>query len=384
MNITFLVGNGFDIAAGIDTSYRAFYKWYCDQKSDKEHVNKFKNEIKEDIKNGGNNWADFEIGLGQYTSHFTVDNVSEFLDCYEDAHNMIIQFLEDQKSKFSIEDISQEETEMFKNGLVNFYQDLNPQEINTFNNIINSDKDYDSTINFVSFNYTNTLNKIVEKVSKTNLKQWLTRGSTRKMTVNNKIISMHGTSTEYPILGVDNASQISNQDLLSVPNFSDIMIKPQSVNAIGQLWHSEARSIISRSKIVCVFGMSLGESDATWWSAIIKWLKDDSTRHLIVFWYTPNPPNRISVLRKLEETKKAKDALYKHYKLSANDLASIESRIHIAINTQNVLNLHLNKIKTNEEAKNADDYIVFDGGEIGSDQSSFVNFDGVGKEIVVV
>ena len=31
MQITFLVGNGFDITAGLDTSYSAFYKWYCQQ-----------------------------------------------------------------------------------------------------------------------------------------------------------------------------------------------------------------------------------------------------------------------------------------------------------------------------------------------------------------
>ena len=28
MNVTFLVGNGFDIACDIDTSYKAFCNWY--------------------------------------------------------------------------------------------------------------------------------------------------------------------------------------------------------------------------------------------------------------------------------------------------------------------------------------------------------------------
>lgn len=126
------------------------------------------------------------------------------------------------------------------------------------------------------------------------------------MISNETIIHMHGTSTEYLILGVDNASQIANQDLLSIPNFAEIMIKPQSVSAIGQLWHNEAQATISKSTIIGVFCMSLGESDTKWWTTIIKWLKEYTHRHLIVFWYTKNPPNGISVFRKLEETKKQK------------------------------------------------------------------------------
>ena len=45
MNITFLVGNGFDIASKIDTSYGAFYEWYCDIDSDKEQIKKFRKNI---------------------------------------------------------------------------------------------------------------------------------------------------------------------------------------------------------------------------------------------------------------------------------------------------------------------------------------------------
>ena len=383
MQITFLVGNGFDMASGIDTSYGAFYKWYCDQPSEKEHINTFKKEIKDDIKKGGKNWADFELGLGQYTKRFTVEKATDFLECYEDAHEMIIKFLEEQKSKFDLDGITEDDFAAFRNGLINFYQDLNPQEINTFNSILEADKGNNITINFLSFNYTNTLNRIINELSKSSLKQWNANNSIRKMEVNKKIIHMHGTSTEYPILGVDNASQIANQDLLSIPNFAEIMIKPQSVNAIGQLWHNEAQATISKSTIIGVFGMSLGESDAKWWTTIIKWLKENAARHLIVYWYTKNPPNGISVFRKLEETKKAKDTLYKYFDLSPSDIKNIESRIHIAINTKNVLNINL-RTKSIAPIAEEDETIVLDGGEILPNPSTFESIDGVGKEIVVV
>ena len=140
MNITFLVGNGFDIASGKDTSYGAFYDWYCDQETNVPHIASFKKEIKDDIKKGGKDWADFEIGLGQYTKHFTTDNIDEFLECYEDAHDKIIEFLNFQQSKFITDDFDEDELDRFKMGLVNFYQNLTPQERQNFENIMEADK----------------------------------------------------------------------------------------------------------------------------------------------------------------------------------------------------------------------------------------------------
>lgn len=359
MQITFLVGNGFDMATGLDTSYATFYKWYCQQPSLKKHIERFKKEIADDVKTGGKNWADFEIGLGQYTSRFTVDQVGKFLECYEDAHEMIVKFLELQKDAFDFEHISDEALTFFKNGLLKFYQDLSPQEIKIFEEMLDSDKINNSVINFLSFNYTDTLDRVVEELSKAPLKQCPIANGTRNMNVNKKIVHMHGTSTTYPVLGVDNETQIANQDFLSVPNFNEVLLKPQSVNAIGELWHSEAEELIFKSKIVGVFGMSIGESDAKWWNVILKWLKDNPTRRLIIFWYSKNPPNGISIYRKLEETQKAKTALCKHSALTPEEIKNISKRIHIAINTKNVLNLHLQRKNKVEDASVLRGDVVF-------------------------
>lgn len=90
MNITFLVGNGFNISAGVDTSYESFYKWYYSQPSQTVTILNFKEEIRNDIEDGVKNWADFETGLGKYTSHFSLENVNAFFECREDAIENII------------------------------------------------------------------------------------------------------------------------------------------------------------------------------------------------------------------------------------------------------------------------------------------------------
>ena len=47
MNITYIIGNGFDINLGLKTRYVDFYKWYVDRnrESTPDVVKVFRNEI---------------------------------------------------------------------------------------------------------------------------------------------------------------------------------------------------------------------------------------------------------------------------------------------------------------------------------------------------
>ena len=339
MNITFLVGNGFDISCGVDTSYSAFYKWYCTQPSDKEHIARLKQEIKDDIKNGRNNWADFEIGLGRYTSNFTIDTVNDFFECYEDARDMIIKFLEKQKSQYNLKNITSDILLSFAKGMLEFYSELSPKEVRTFDEMFKDDRSYNTKIKFLSFNYSDILDLLVLQASKTPLKQWDYNGQRLKFLIDSQIIHMHGTSTWYPVLGVNDESQIANKDLLNVRAFKEIMIKPYSVTSLGELWHSDAEAAIANSKIICIFGMSLGATDSKWWNNIIRWLKGNSSHHLIIYWYTKNHTNPISIYKRIIEENNARQALYSHYNLSPNDIENIRSRIHVVLNSKKVLNV---------------------------------------------
>lgn len=337
MNITFLVGNGFDISAGIDTSYQAFYKWYCAQPSSTDVIEKFKQEIKDDIDNGGRTWADFEIGLGKYTRNFSHENVDEFFECYEDAHESIIIYLEEKKNQFNIDNTSEEDITRLQDGIIHFYQELSPQDNVLFRNLLNADAHNNTVFNFLSFNYTDVLDKCIEKISSSPLKQWEHSGTNRKAYVKSNVLHIHGTSNEYPVLGVNDKLQIANQELLSEPQFCDVMIKPQSVTSIGQLWHTDADKLIENSQIICIWGMSLGSSDSLWWNRINKWLKANSNRHLVVFWYTKDMPNNRSILKYNRVVSQIKNIMTSYSGFSDNENEIIRKRTHVVINTKSVL-----------------------------------------------
>lgn len=171
-----MLGNGFDVSFGIESSYSSFYKWYCPQKSTLTHVNEFRktidDEIKSDIPDEDKMWSDFEIGLGKYTDKFSQETVSEFLDCLVDAQENIQKYLLDQLLKFDIDVFSNEDFGLFSNSLLNFYDEVTDTEKNSVNNLLKNYQNQNRRISFITFNYTNTLEKILSKIPDSPLNSW--------------------------------------------------------------------------------------------------------------------------------------------------------------------------------------------------------------------
>ena len=72
MNITFLIGNGFDINLGLKTRYTDFYPYYLKKKHD--------DIISKAISDNYDRWVDLELALGQLLRNIAPDQVTEFLD----------------------------------------------------------------------------------------------------------------------------------------------------------------------------------------------------------------------------------------------------------------------------------------------------------------
>ena len=157
MDVTFLVGNGFDISAGLHTSYKDFYKWYLKRPTTIETIKRFKAEIQRGMYD---TWADFEVGLGQYTSNFSEHDVNNFIECYNDAYINIREFLQMQEGNFNTNTI---DIDSFRNGIVDFYNDLAPLERDKIHSLL---VDNNIDFNFISFNYTNILNNVCSSTAK--------------------------------------------------------------------------------------------------------------------------------------------------------------------------------------------------------------------------
>ena len=64
MNVTILVGNGFDLNLNLKTKYTDFLSYYCgDSGADHVTIQNFKQDILQDYKT----WSDAELAFGRYT-----------------------------------------------------------------------------------------------------------------------------------------------------------------------------------------------------------------------------------------------------------------------------------------------------------------------------
>ena len=101
MNITYIIGNGFDFNLGLKTSYKSFLDYYLKRDSGDRIIELFKDSIKQcnDL------WSDVEIALGQSTDLFIEEDnplwhqrlVSDYSDLDIYVHTSLLDHTECKK-----------------------------------------------------------------------------------------------------------------------------------------------------------------------------------------------------------------------------------------------------------------------------------------------
>lgn len=274
MNITFLIGNGFDLNLKLNTRYSDFYKYYIE--NDPEDL------LSKSIKSDYEMWSDLEVGLGEFLINIDESQIDEFLDSKSTLERMLSEYLtlENQRISFKDEKAIAEE---FKKKILNFFSDFNSLDKDHYHQVVGATKET-INYNFITFNYTSVLDEIVA-ASQKNCKPFgnHTAGSTGYNDVVMLPHHIHGKLTEDLILGLDNAEQILNDKLRTNPKLANYIIKSVVNTALGEKKIEKAKDIINKSKFICLFGLSIGDTDGMWWSYIIEWLKKSNDNRLVLF-----------------------------------------------------------------------------------------------------
>ncbi len=322
MNITFLVGNGFDINLGLKTLYTDFYPYYLS----KNH----KDIISDAIADNYKRWSDLELALGEILTNVDPKQVSDFLDCKAVLESDLADYLRKEQEKIDVtSSILQAE---FQANVSKFYKEFPAKEKKYFSEWLYQVKE---TIHyqFISFNYTNTLDGIVE-LAKQN-KPFSTHSSPGlgHNDLVGDILHLHGTLSGDMILGLDNIKQIGNPELQISTELTNYIIKAAINEALGEERITNAQQIINNSDYVCVYGMSLGETDLMWWQFLVDWLSKKNARRLVLFAYEKanTPPSGSEKLR-LQD--KWKNKFLKTADINPENLSKIRSQIIVIIRSK--------------------------------------------------
>lgn len=294
MNITFLVGNGFDLNAGLRTQYKQFLKFYCSDQCQHAYAAEANSELDKIFKRNIikqfislmqtdlNYWSDFEAALGRETANPPLDRQEYFDLCLADFQTEFNDYLKRELARFDWDLSLPTASVHFKSDLLGHMDKLRPSFRQELLPVFGTKMNQDRTYRFISFNYTDVLDRVIRKLSPNDA----AFARTSNLLIDHKIgqiVHIHGSIDNGMVLGVNDKSQIGNPILASQPGFHSSIVKPVVNREFGSGADTIAAQLIDSSDEICIFGMSIGDTDACWWRRIGKWMSAAAGHQVILF-----------------------------------------------------------------------------------------------------
>lgn len=320
MNITFLIGNGFDLNLNLKTRYEDFYKYYIKTSSATQAIADFKKILESDI----SKWSDFEFTFGQHAKDYE-NSGNDYVNIHSDVVKSLATYI--QKQNKAIE-ISIEDKLKLKQDLINYDNYLSPldkKRLSAFKKTITTAP---NIVNVISFNYTTTFENLFSYTGK----PILIKQSGQNQDILKTVSHIHGTTFKNLILGVFYEEQINSQKLQSSKNVQYGMIKSKIYKNTGSLIDEECEKYIDDANIICIFGMSLGVTDIGWWKRIVNKL----LRHncMLIIFAKGSDISELQGYRKQADKDKLIDKLFSYIPLSDMQKDTLKNKIIISLDTK--------------------------------------------------
>ena len=198
MNVLFILGNGFDKAQGLATSYQEFYDDYRKVKSDSELEDRLKKEIQSDYQT----WADLEEGLGKYAAQFT--DVNTFREVLRILNTRLKGYLKAQTLHIDTMGLSKNKLIYY---LLNPDAELEPKQKAEFQEFFSRIGPLEVHVDCVTFNYTHTFESVFDKDH-----PFLGYAGINRVPVHfDRFIHLHGSLDNMILVGVNDVNQIANE-----------------------------------------------------------------------------------------------------------------------------------------------------------------------------
>ncbi len=278
MNVIFFLGNGFDLQLGMETGYKSFLEWYTKQPASDPDIVQFRRYLKRER---GEWWSDAEIAMGQYLGNFTDENISVYFKNIRDFKLRLSEYLINENSKYDLENDS-EVVDKFKDFILKSADDI---MLRTELLRLNAQRKREgATIHFVTFNYTDALDRLLAKVEEKYpiLETFQSATGSIRTRIGNTY-HIHGTLDSSLIMGVDNLKQLDVHNITDFSKISRTLIKPIVNDELGRDEHENAIHTLNDSNYLFFYGLSFGITDKTWWDLIRDRLLINPNCQVVIF-----------------------------------------------------------------------------------------------------
>ena len=312
MNITFLIGNGFDLNCGLKTRFRHVYDGYCKTSSESKLIEQFKKDIDENYES----WGDFEVAMSKYMVNF--ENEQDFLTCLRDFKSYLNLHLKKENDRF-IKALNKKRNEIINEMRKSVY---------SFNLGITHDIDRRVTGHFVPniivFNYTPIWDTLFPIFSDDSPHHFINH--------------IHGELDDDLVMGMDNINQFKGLPYELTDEGRLAFIKSEFNQQYDPRRINWAENTINDSDFICVFGMSLGESDLRWRKHLLDWLISDENAELFIYQHRYSVLTDMFAEQRMAVERTAKKELLQSWGIAGKDLELFSKRIHIPC-CRNIFNI---------------------------------------------
>lgn len=332
MNVTFLIGNGFDLQLGLKTSYPDFLKWYLALPSEDVDIANFKAKLALE-KDCGLWWSDAELGMGEMYGEYADQNIQKYYKCIRNFKQQLVVYLRLEQSKC---DYSNEEK--IAKSFISFLRTYQAEIMLNQGSVYFQRKAENAIYSFVNFNYTDTLSKIIQCCGGNGARigDYVYNRSSYADNIG-AIIPIHGELSTQIIMGLNDERQIRCAGTTLPLKARRTLIKPIINDEFNRSEDRDAENLIATSDAVVLYGLSLGETDQKWWYLLREWMVPSTSRKIVWFRKDDSPEfDPIMPEDSLDYVDEQKELFLSKIGVSVKHKSydSIKQRIFIVRNTQ--------------------------------------------------
>lgn len=274
MNITYMIGNGFDIALGLKTRYSDFLKHYCGlDKTNNPVLVRFQDKIKNDK---CNLWSCAEKAFGEFDwSDFDgVNTVKTFRECLLDFQHDFEIYLKNQWNRFVLPegDNGREIASKFLEGMLRLDKFMGNRFAKEYQQSVLRPR---TNLRFIVFNYTDMLEQMWNSILPQQGNEFhffeAIANNTRFSVDVSQPCFVHGVlSRSKYLFGVDNSIQVKDKVIKDECERTGTLIKPYMDVDSGLGYDETANALIESSDMIVTFGLSFGLTDRIWWERLYQ------------------------------------------------------------------------------------------------------------------
>ena len=259
MNLLYIIGNGLDIQYGLKTKYSHFYEYQLPKYQEKQKNSKYVNVIYDNIQEDKENWSDMELSLGELTKNSEIDE-EKFMQDLDDVNEDLNNYLRSEQDKFDV--TSKNIT--IENELANLLKFIPEKDVERISDYLNNMNYTTDQIRILTFNYTNILDNLIEKVTSPVNNTF--RSNSNGCSIGT-VEHAHGTLEFALILGVSEESQLNIEYKDENRKY---LIKESLLSEVRENRNIKNDNLINWADMIIIFGTSIGATDNYIWNKIAK------------------------------------------------------------------------------------------------------------------